>query len=152
MTPSVLGQSESHSVICAVSEARGVSPSVGIALVNVSLGDVTLSQICDNQSYVKTIHKIQLASPSRILFMSTACPPNTRSTLYSLVHDLVPEAQVDSFDRAAWSEVAGLGYIDDLAFESDVAPIKVAIQGKFYATTSFSAVWVIKGLVLRGEM
>lgn len=143
-TPSAFGHSESRTIICAISEARGVSPSVGIAFVDISLGEVTLSQICDNQSYVKTIHKIQMMSPSQIVFMSTVCPPNPPSTLYSLVTDLIDDVPVNSFHRSAWSEIAGLDYLQQLAFESDVEPIKVAIQGKFYATTSFAAVRKLK--------
>lgn len=99
-----------------------------------------MSQICDNQSYVKTIHKIQMSSPSRILFMSTTCPPNKRSTLYSLVQEHVQEAQVDALDRSAWSEADGLEYIQNLAFKDDIEPLKVATQGKFYAISSFAAV------------
>ncbi|KND89999.1 MutS protein [Tolypocladium ophioglossoides CBS 100239] len=138
-TSSILGLSDQQNIICALAEARGVTPSVGVAFVNVSLGQVILSQICDNQSYVKTIHKIQMASPSRIVFMSTACPPVKPSTLYSLVQELVPEAHCDAFDRPAWSETAGLDYIQTLAFPSDVEPIKVAIHGKYYAVSSFAA-------------
>ncbi|UKZ79791.1 hypothetical protein TrVFT333_007553 [Trichoderma virens FT-333] len=102
-TPSILGQNDSYDVVCAVSEARGVTPTVGIATVNLSLGEVTLSQICDNQSYVKTIHKLQLACPSRIVFMP------------------------------------GIEYIEHLAPEGDIGPIKVAIQGKYYAICCLSA-------------
>ncbi|KAM0225193.1 hypothetical protein ACHAQD_001125 [Fusarium lateritium] len=136
---SILGLSETQSIVCAVSEARGVSPAVGVAFVNVSIGEVTISQICDNQSYVKTIHKIQLSAPSRILFMSTACPPNNPSTLFSLVQNLIPEAQIDALDRSAWSETEGLEYIHNLAFKDDIEPLKVATQGKFYAISSFAA-------------
>ncbi|KAM0240700.1 hypothetical protein ACHAP5_007905 [Fusarium lateritium] len=136
---SILGLSETQSIVCAVSEARGVSPAVGVAFVNVSIGEVTISQICDNQSYVKTIHKIQLSAPSRILFMSTACPPNNPSTLFSLVQNLIPEAQIDALDRSAWSEIEGLEYIHNLAFKDDIEPLKVATQGKFYAISSFAA-------------
>ncbi|KAL7793031.1 DNA mismatch repair protein [Trichoderma ceciliae] len=138
-TPSILGQSESHDVVCAVSEARGVTPTVGIATVNLSLGEATLSQICDNQSYVRTIHKLQLVSPSRIVFMPSACPPNDPSTFFSLVQQLIPEAEIASYDRSAWSETAGIEYMEDLAPEGDVGPIKVAIQGKYYAICCFSA-------------
>ncbi|KAH6608512.1 DNA mismatch repair protein [Trichoderma cornu-damae] len=138
-TPSILGQSESHDVVCAVSEARGVTPTVGIATVNLSIGEATLSQICDNQSYVKTIHKLQLVSPSRIVFMPSACPPNEPSTFFSLVQQLIPEADVTSYERSAWSETAGIDYIEYLAPEGDVGPIKVAIQGKYYAICCFSA-------------
>jgi DNA mismatch repair protein MSH4 len=137
---SILGLSETQSIVCAVSEARGVSPVVGVVFVNVSIGEVIISQICDNQSYVKTIHKIQLSAPSRILFMSTVCPPNNPSTLFSLVQNLIPEAQIDALDRSAWSETEGLEYIYNLAFKDDIEPLKVAIQGKFYAISSFAAV------------
>ncbi|KAG5658576.1 hypothetical protein KAF25_010757 [Fusarium avenaceum] len=136
---SILGLSETHSIVCAVSEARGVSPAVGVAFVNVSIGEVIISQICDNQSYVKTIHKIQLSAPSRILFMSTACPPNNPSTLFSLVQNLIPEAQIDALERSAWSETEGLEYIHNLAFKDDIEPLKVATKGKFYAISSFAA-------------
>ncbi|KAL7960411.1 muts domain V domain-containing protein [Trichoderma compactum] len=138
-TPSILGQSDSHDVVCAVSEARGVTPTVGIAAVDLSLGEVTLSQICDNQSYVRTIHKLQLACPSRIVFMPSACSPNEPSTFFSLVQRLIPEAETASHDRSAWSESAGIEYIEHLAPEGDIGPIKVAIQGKYYAVCCFSA-------------
>ncbi|KAF9765341.1 hypothetical protein IL306_002429 [Fusarium sp. DS 682] len=137
---SVLGLGEAQTIVCAVSEARGVSPAVGVALVNISIGEVIISQICDNQSYVKTIHKIQLSAPSRILFMSTACPPNNPSTLFSLVQDLIPEAQIDAMERSAYSETEGLEYIHNLAFRDDIKPLKVATQGKFYAISSLAAV------------
>ncbi|KAF5614006.1 DNA mismatch repair MSH4 [Fusarium tjaetaba] len=136
---SILGLSEAQTIVCAVSEARGVSPAVGIAFVNVSLGEAVISQICDNQSYVKTIHKIQLSAPSRILFMTTACPPNNPSSLFSLVQDLIPEVQIDALERSAWSETEGLEYIHNLAFKDDIEPLKVATQGKFYAICSLAA-------------
>lgn len=129
-------------MICAVGEARGVCLSVGLALVNISLGEAVLSQICDNQSYVKTVHKIQMAHPSRIIFMSSACPPNKDSVLFSLVDELIPEADIELLDRAAWSESDGLEYIQNLAFESDIDPIKVAIHGKYYCISSLAAVCV----------
>jgi DNA mismatch repair protein MSH4 len=79
--------------------------------------------------------------------MATACPPNRPSILYNLVNDMVETAQVLAFDRSAWSETAGLEFIHDLAFESDIESIKVAIQGKFYATSSFAAVGILFGLM-----
>ncbi|KAF5971216.1 hypothetical protein FBULB1_9356 [Fusarium bulbicola] len=140
---SILGLSEAQTIVCAVSEARGVSPAVGIAFVNVSLGEAVISQICDNQSYVKTIHKIQLSAPSRILFMTTACPPNNPSSLFSLVQDLVPDVQIDALERSAWSETEGLEYIHNLAFKDDIEPLKVATKGKFYAISSLAALVIV---------
>ncbi|PHH81844.1 hypothetical protein CDD82_7721 [Ophiocordyceps australis] len=147
-TSSILGMGEQQNIVCAVTESRGVTPSVGVAFVNVSLGEVILSQICDNQSYVRTIHKLQIASPSRIVFVSTACPPMGHSVLYALVQELVSEAHCDSFDRSAWSEHSGLDYIQTLAFPADVAPVKVALQGKYYAICSLAAVSICLILTL----
>ncbi|UKZ66454.1 uncharacterized protein TrAtP1_007628 [Trichoderma atroviride] len=138
-TPSILGQSESNDIICAVSESRGVTHTVGIAIVNMSLGEVTLSQICDSQSYVRTIHKLQLASPSRIVFTPSACPPNRPSTFYSLVEQLIPEAEIACHERSAWSESSGIEYMEGLALDGDIGPLKVATQGKYYAVCCFSA-------------
>ncbi|EFY89350.1 DNA-binding domain of DNA mismatch repair MUTS family [Metarhizium acridum CQMa 102] len=120
----MLGASDQQTIICAVAESRGISPSIGLALVNITLGEAVLSQICDNQSYVKTIHKLQIAGPSRIVLMSTACPPNRDSVLYTLIDELIPDADIEVFDRSAWSEADGLEYIDNLAFKSDIDPMK----------------------------
>jgi DNA mismatch repair protein MSH4 len=79
--------------------------------------------------------------------MTTACPPNNPSTLFSLIHDLIPETQIDAMERSAWSETEGLEYIHNLAFKDDIKPLKVATQGKFYAISSLAAVsQVIQGL------
>lgn len=137
---SVLGTYDTQDIVCAVSETRGVTPSVGVAFINATLGDVTLSQILDNQSYVRTVHKMHMLSPSSIIFMSSVCPPNSPSTLYSLVRQLLPEIRIQPFDRSAWSESSGLQYVHRLAFEDDVDPLTVALQGKNHAAACFGAV------------
>lgn len=137
---SSIGVSEGHQVICAVSEARGVTPSVGLAFVNVSTGQAVLSQICDNQSYVKTTHKLAVFEPSRILIVSTACAPNPKSSLCSTIEEELPDVPIVPLSRKYWSEAAGLEYIENLAFKQDFQSVKVAIDGNFYAICSFSAV------------
>ncbi|KUI66798.1 hypothetical protein VM1G_02290 [Cytospora mali] len=136
---SSIGASEGNQIICAISEARGVSPSVGVSLINISTGEAVLSQICDNQSYVKTTHKLAVFEPSRILIVATACPPNPKSSLYATIEEELPGVPIVPLNRAYWSETAGLEFIQALAFREDVEAIKVAIEGNFYATCSFSA-------------
>ncbi|ROV92998.1 hypothetical protein VMCG_09027 [Cytospora schulzeri] len=137
---SSIGASEGNQIICAVSEARGVVPSVGVALINISTGEAVLSQICDNQSYVKTTHKLAVFEPSRILIVDTACPPNPKSSLYATIEEELPGVPIAALSRSYWSESAGLEFIQALAFKEDVEATKVAIEGNFYATSSFSAV------------
>ncbi|KAI1128429.1 muts domain V [Nemania abortiva] len=132
--------SDSHVVICAVTEARGVSPSVGLSFVNITTNEAVLSQICDTQFYVRTIHKIQMYEPSTILMVNTALPPNPKSNLLSIIEAELPGiTTIEPLDRKYWSEYVGLDFIQTLAFQDDLEAIKVAIGGNFYATCSFAA-------------
>jgi DNA mismatch repair protein MSH4 len=72
--------------------------------------------------------------------MPSAYPPNQHSTFFSLVEQLIPEAETVSHERSAWSETAGIEYMENLALEGDIGPLKVAVQGKYYAICCFSAV------------
>ncbi|KAI1500054.1 muts domain V-domain-containing protein [Biscogniauxia marginata] len=138
-TTSSIWGSESHTVICAVSEGRGVSPSVGLAFVNITTNEAVLSQICDSQFYVKTIHKIQIYEPSTILMVDTAFPPNQKSNLLSIIEEELQGTTIEPLSRKYWSENAGLDLIGTLAFKEDYEATKVAIQGNFYATCCFAA-------------
>ncbi|KAI0459329.1 muts domain V [Xylaria acuta] len=137
-TSSIWG-ADSHVVICAVTEARGITPSVGLSFVNITTNEAVLSQICDTQFYVRTIHKIQMYEPSSILVVNTALPPNPKSNLVSIIEAELPGTTIEPLDRKYWSEHAGLEFIQSLAFRDDLEAIKVAIGGNFYATCSFAA-------------
>jgi DNA mismatch repair protein MSH4 len=137
---SVIGGGESQQIICAVSEARGVSPTVELAFVNISTGEAVLSQICDNQFYVRTCHKIQVFEPTEILIMSTSSPPNPKSKMYSILEEEIIGSRITALDRRYWSENAGLDYIQQLAFSEDIESIKIAIGGNYFATCCLAAV------------
>lgn len=139
-TRSTIGGGESQQIICAISEARGVSPTVGLAFVNISTGEAVLSQICDNQFYARTLNKLQVFEPTEILIVAPSGPPNPKSKMYSIVEENIIGARVVTVDRRYWSEATGLEYIQQLAFLEDVEAIKVAIGGNFYATCCFAAV------------
>lgn len=130
----------SQQIVCAVSESRGVSPTVGLAFINVSTGEAVLSQICDNQFYVRTILKLQVFEPTEILLVNTSGPPNVKSKMYSLIEEGVVGSRIVCADRRYWSETAGMDYIQQLAFPQDVEAIKVVIEGNFYATCCLAAV------------
>lgn len=126
-----------------MSESRGVSPTVGLAFVNVSTGEAVLSQICDNQFYVRTILKLQVFEPTEILLVNTSGPPNMKSKMYSLIEENVIGSRIVCADRRYWSESAGMDYIQSLAFPEDVEAIKVVIGGNFYATCCLAAVCIL---------
>lgn len=136
---SVIG-GEAQQTICAVSEARGVAPTVGLAFIHITTGEAVISQICDNQFYSKTLHKIQVFEPTEILIVSTAGPPNAKSSMYSCIEEQIIGSKLVSIDRRYWSEIAGLDFIKQLAFAQDVQALTVAIGGNYFATCCFAAV------------
>ena len=125
-------------IICAISESRGISPTVGLAFVNLSTTEAVLCQICDSQTYVRTLHKLYVFGPTEIIFMSTAANP--KSKLFSIVEDNVPQSPITVIDRKYWSETTGVEYIQQLAFKQDVEAIKVSIGGNYFATCCIAAV------------
>lgn len=131
---------ESQQIICAISEGRGISPTVGMAFINYSTGEAVLSQICDNQFYARTLNKLQVFDPTEILIVSTACPPNQKSKMFQVIEGNILGAKIISVDRKYWSEASGLEYVSQLAFMEDVEATKVAIGGNYFATCCFCAV------------
>ncbi|CAK3852593.1 related to MSH4-meiosis-specific [Lecanosticta acicola] len=130
---------ENQEVICAVSESRGISPSVGLAFINLDTSESVLCQLNDSQTYVRTTHKLAVFNPSQILVISSIASPKTK--LFSIIEDSLEsiDADIVLLDRQYWSEGAGLDYVDQLAFESDVESIKTSVSGKYYTVCSFAA-------------
>lgn len=131
---------EAQRIICAISESRGISPTVGLALVNLDTGEAVLSQICDSQTYVRTIHKLMIYSPSVILVVDTAVSPPSK--LFSIIEENLVDlnSNIVLLERRYWSETTGLEYIQQLAFEADVEAVKVSIGSNYFAVCSFAAV------------
>lgn len=137
---STITKLEDHHIICAISESRGVSPTVGLAFVNLTTTEAVLCQICDSQTYVRTMHKLLVYAPSEILIMSTATNP--KSKLYSIIEENLDAlgSRVVLLDRRYWAENTGLDYIQNLSFVEDIEAIKVSIGGNFFAVCCIAAV------------
>ena len=127
-------------IICAMSESRGVAPTVGLAFVNLDTGEAALSQICDNQSYVKTLSKLAVYCPSEILIMSTAMSP--KSKMFSTIEEHLADfnSNITVLDRRYWAENLGFDYIRQLAFPEDVEAIHLAIGTNYFAVCCIAAV------------
>lgn len=140
-TSTTQGGLNDQQIICAISESRGISPVVGLAFVNLTTTEAVLCQISDNQTFVRTIHKLFVFQPSEILFMTTAVQP--KSKLFAFVEANAVNYRNSRFtfiDRKYWSETAGIDYIQQLAFKQDVEAVKVSVGGNFYATCCIAAV------------
>lgn len=117
---------------------------MGLAFVNLATCEVVLSQISDSQTYVRTIHKLVVYSPTVILIVGTAVNP--KSKLFSIIEDSLDEigCEMQMLDRRYWAETTGLEYIQQLAFADDVESIKTAVHGNYYAVCCLAAVSLLR--------
>ncbi|KAJ5178734.1 hypothetical protein N7492_001944 [Penicillium capsulatum] len=123
-------------IVCAVSESRGISTTIGLAFVNLATAEVVLCQICDSPTYVKTITKIGVFEPSEILFMNTAEESRLRHTLQANHSD----PTFTFLDRRFWSDKTAHEYLDRLAFPDELEYLKLCLGVNYFAACSFAAV------------
>lgn len=131
---------DAQRIICAVTESRGVAPTVGVAFVNLDTAESVLCQISDSQTYVRTVHKLSIYAPSVILINNPAANPESK--LLSIIKENLADldSDLEFVDRRYFAETTGLEYIEQLAFRDDVEAIKVAIGGNYFAVCCFAAV------------
>jgi DNA mismatch repair protein MSH4 len=132
-----------NEIICAISESRGISPTIGLSFVNISTSEAVLCQFTDTQTYARTCHKIKVFWPSEIIYMKTAAD----SKLLSIIRENLEVDKYDTLmtdiDRRYWSDSTGYEYVQQLAFPDDLEPLKVAIGGNYFAACCFAAVGVM---------
>lgn len=130
----------SQEIIVGLSESRGISPIVGLAILNLSSAEAVLCQICDTQTYVRTVHKLSVFSPSEILFANTAQESKLHGAVQENLNLPDTDVLVTCIDRKYWNETAGFDYVRQLALPEDVEALKVILGGNYYAASCFAAV------------
>jgi hypothetical protein len=102
--------------------------------------EATLCQICDSQTYVRTIHKLKVHGPSEIIIASTATSP--KSKLLSIIEETADDmgSKITLVDRHYWAESIGYEYIQSQAFKEDIEAIKASLAGNYYAVCCIAAV------------
>ena len=141
--PRTAGTSTGYSdneIICAISESRGISPTIGLSFVNVSTSEAVLCQFTDTQTYARTCHKIKVFAPSEILYMSSAEESKLTAIIVENLEVEKCQIAMRSLDRKYYSELSGHDYVHSLAFPDDLESLKMSIAGNYFATCCFSAV------------
>ena len=111
--------------------------------MNLDTAEAVLCQICDSQTFVRTVHKLKVYGPSEILIVSTAASP--RSKLFSIIEENLEDigSKLTLLDRRYWAESTGYEYIQSLAFKEDVEAIKVSVTGNSLTVCCMAAVSVL---------
>ncbi|KAJ3537325.1 hypothetical protein NMY22_g5634 [Coprinellus aureogranulatus] len=140
--------------VIALLEGRGVSREVGLAALNKDTGEVSLVQIADCQTYVKTLHQMHLHYPTTVLvpdtFFSASdaafAPSGKRSSTTSLlvgyIEEEFPDSQIEPVARKYWNDSGGLEFVLQLCVEdSERAGTILAVSNKYYALSAACALF-----------
>ena len=111
-----------------------------IAFLNLDRAEAVLCQISDSQTYVRTIQKLEVYSPTQILISNTALKPLSKLATVIDNNGERLRTEVVVVDRKYWNEKAGMDMLENLAFTDDLDNIKVSLSGNYYAVCCFSAV------------
>lgn len=129
-----------NDILCAISEARGISPTVGLAFVNLSTCEAVLCQFADTQTFARTCHKIKVFSPTEIIYASTAADSKLLSIIEENLEVEKNNITMSMIDRRYWSEGIGHEYIHQLALPEDLEALKLSLTGSYFAVCCFAAV------------
>jgi DNA mismatch repair protein MSH4 len=137
---STFGGSGDQQIICAIIESRGISPTIGLAFINLSTTEAVLCQIADSQTYTRTLHKLHMLEPSEIIVSNTATGFSKSKLLQVLEKNLDFVCSITAVPRGYWEEGRGNQCIEQLAFKDDVEAIKVSAGGNYFAICCLAAV------------
>ncbi|CAB4399973.1 unnamed protein product [Rhizophagus irregularis] len=129
-----IGGRDNHSFVVAMIEGR-----VGMCFIDLRTSECILSQIADSQTYVKTLHKLNLYNPVEIILSVTAIEPS-KSKLCKILEDNMPMASIIPIGRKYFNDAIGLNYIKQYSLEEDSASLILGITSKFYCLAATGAI------------
>ncbi|CEG80340.1 hypothetical protein RMATCC62417_14694 [Rhizopus microsporus] len=128
--------------IMSVTEGRGVAIEVGICMFDVNNCECTLSQFADSTTFARTIQKINLNDPQKILVSSFGNKSSEEikesSKLYQLIEQQFPHVSFIFLPRKHFNDKMGIDYIKHYGLQEDIPGLLVGVSPKYYCLAATS--------------
>ncbi|KAF8327173.1 muts domain V-domain-containing protein [Cantharellus anzutake] len=144
--PTVASAQNHNGPIFAIYESRGMGRDVGIASLDRFSCRVTLVQISDVPTYVKTLGHLHIHSPSIILVLDTSFPSENStkkpSALVQCMQEDFTEVSIECVARRYWNDTAGLEFISQLILDDENrASTLLTVSGCSFSLCAASALF-----------
>jgi DNA mismatch repair protein MSH4 len=115
---------------------------IGVAVINMTVGEVDLFRIVNDDKYRRLAETLWRAStwPQTFVVLKTAVDQHSKSTVTDCLEKEFPDADIVPMDREHWNESEGLKLIDRFAWRADIKAIRQDLDRNFYVSCAFSAV------------
>ena len=142
-TTLTVSSEEKDHVVCAVSESRSAEV-VGIAIINITAGQVDLARILNDDKYMyqrlgDTLWKLA-SRPEKFLVVNSVTKDSSKSMLISCLEQDFPGVPIVVWGREHWNEAEGLRMIDRFALRDQIISLRSDLENNFYTPCAFSAV------------
>jgi DNA mismatch repair protein MSH4 len=126
-------------IVCAITESRGVTPVIGIALLNLSTCETILWQINDGTQYTRTLETISVYEPQIIVIPAFG---NTATKMSSIIEACYGDiSRLESIDRQYFTEASGIELLQQLARPEDYEAMRTqSLTVNYFAVCCFAAV------------
>ncbi|KAG1463735.1 hypothetical protein G6F46_001738 [Rhizopus delemar] len=123
--------------LMAITEGRGIAIEIGICLFDMNSCECTLSQFADTPTFTRTLQKIDINDPQKILMTSREAS-ESNSTLYQLIEQYYSHITITTLSRRCFNDGAGIDYIKKYGLQEDVPGLLVGVSPKFYCLAATS--------------
>ncbi|KAG0750228.1 hypothetical protein G6F57_002285 [Rhizopus arrhizus] len=123
--------------LMAITEGRGIAIEIGICLFDMNSCECTLSQFADTPTFTRTLQKIDINDPQKILMTSREAS-ESNSSLYQLIEQYYSHISIITLSRRCFNDGAGIDYIKKYGLQEDVPGLLVGVSPKFYCLAATS--------------
>ncbi|CAO3674509.1 unnamed protein product [Rhizopus stolonifer] len=131
-----------------ITEGRGVAIEIGICLFDINSCECILSQFADTPTFTRTLQKISLCDPQKILMNSSSkeITSTESSKLCQLIEQCYSTIPVVTLPRKYFNDHTGIEYIKNYGLQEDIPGLLMGICPKYYclAATSGSFHYVLE--------
>ncbi|RCH87680.1 MutS protein msh4, partial [Rhizopus stolonifer] len=126
--------------IMTVTEGRGIAIEIGICIFDLNSCEATLCQLADSQTLTRTLQKIDLNEPQKILMPVYATDTDNPMTskLSKLTELQFPHISIITLARKYFDDEQGKRYIQEYGLQEDVAGLLFGIATKYYCLAAIS--------------
>ncbi|KAI8393427.1 muts domain V-domain-containing protein [Radiomyces spectabilis] len=126
--------------LMAIREGTSVPIELGLCVLDVRSNECHLSQMMDSQLYVRTLQKIHLYEPQKILLPERRTPL-VKSRVYQLIKQHFPAIAVSTLKPQYFKCDEGLNILKKHGLKKDVTPLLMTLSSRLRCLESACAVF-----------
>ena len=129
-------------LVCAITESRGPTPTVGICFLSPELAQCLLIEFADSTLFGRTVQEVTMLEPTVILVPDTALRP-IRSKLVCILAEHFSGVRIEGVRRGDFDENAAI----ELLRSVSVSPCDAAVSDRFFCLSSLAAAAKYVGVI-----